>query len=132
MNNELLNRQDFKKSVFYRDNYKCVICGKSAVDAHHIIDRNLWNNGGYYLDNGVSLCSKCHYDAELTLISCEELRNSANIHNIILPHDFTENIYDKWGNVIINEHSRIKGRLFYSEQFQKIMKKANLYYLFNN
>lgn len=55
--NILLTREDFKKIVFERDKHKCVVCGQPAVDAHHIIDRALWTDGGYYLDNGVSLCN---------------------------------------------------------------------------
>ena len=32
------------------------------VDAHHIMDRRLWKDGGYYLSNGAALCSKHHLD----------------------------------------------------------------------
>lgn len=62
----LLSRDTFRESVFKRDKYTCVICGKEAKDAHHIIDRKLFKDGsqGYFIDNGASLCSSCHIDAE--------------------------------------------------------------------
>lgn len=40
----LLNRDEFREKVFNRDNHKCVICDKPAVDAHHIIDQSLWDD----------------------------------------------------------------------------------------
>lgn len=53
--NKLLSRDEFRESVFARDRYKCIFCGKQAeetpegkLDAHHIIERRLWSDGGYY------------------------------------------------------------------------------------
>ena len=66
MTNVLLTREEFKKQVFARTYGKCCVpgCTCDAVDAHHIMDRKLWNDGGYYLSNGAALCSKHHLDAE--------------------------------------------------------------------
>jgi len=60
---QLLSRTEFREGVFERDKLKCVICGAPAVDAHHIIERRLFPDGGYYLDNGSSLCGDCHMKA---------------------------------------------------------------------
>ena len=30
-------------------------CQAAAIDAHHIIDRKLWADGGYFIDNGAAL-----------------------------------------------------------------------------
>lgn len=99
--NVLLTRIQFRIDVFRRDNNKCVVCKKFAVDAHHIIDRKLWIDGGYYLDNGVSLCELHHYNAEKSVISCNQLRELANIKNVILPESFNSDYeYNKWGNRI--------------------------------
>lgn len=59
-------RRNFRDCVFKRDNYGCVTCKKINVelDAHHITDRNLMPNGGYVLENGISLCEECHINAE--------------------------------------------------------------------
>lgn len=73
-------RQVFRDSVFKRDGYECVCCGKKAspsspediLDAHHITNRNNLPNGGYVLENGISLCKdKCHLLAEEELQGIE-------------------------------------------------------------
>jgi 5-methylcytosine-specific restriction endonuclease McrA len=98
---KLLTRNCFRESVFKRDKNKCVICGSLAQDAHHIIDRKLFKDGGYYLDNGASLCGKCHLDAEKTKISPNQIRTAAKIKQIVLPaHLSVEFEYDKWGKII--------------------------------
>ena len=62
----LLTREEFKKQVFAKTNGKCCVpgCNCDAVDAHHIMDRKLWKDGGYYITNGAALCAKHHLDAE--------------------------------------------------------------------
>lgn len=124
---KLLNRDKFRESVFSRDNHKCVICGKPAKDAHHIIERRLFNDGGYYLDNGASLCEEHHIEAEKTTLSCEEIREKIGITNIVLPEHFYKDLkYDKWGNIILANGNRIKGELFYDESVQKILRAGNV------
>jgi len=79
----ILNRDEFREGVFKRDNYKCVICGLPAVDAHHIMERRLFSNGGYFLDNGASLCEEHHLEAEMTILSTDEIRQAAGIKSIV-------------------------------------------------
>lgn len=58
-------RENFRNSVFKRDKNKCVFCFKTEnLDAHHITDRNEIPNGGYVLENGITLCSEHHLMAE--------------------------------------------------------------------
>jgi 5-methylcytosine-specific restriction endonuclease McrA len=62
-------RQAFRDAVFARDGHKCRACGAGYVDdkgldAHHITDRTLMPNGGYVVENGISLCPECHVKAE--------------------------------------------------------------------
>lgn len=119
----LLTRDNFRESVFKRDNHQCVICHEPAQDAHHIMERRLFENGGYYLDNGASLCGKCHLKAESTELSCTEIRNACGIQKIVLPeHLYRDNEYDKWGNIILTNKQRVKGELFSDESVQKIIK----------
>lgn len=109
-----------------RDNHSCVICGNDANDAHHILDRKLWDNGGYYLNNGVAVCNECHLLCEKTEITVEEVREKAAIKIKVLPSEFDYDIvYDKWGNIIHNNR-RLKGPLFFDSGFQKIMKTSHL------
>lgn len=118
----LLTRENFRESVFERDNDKCVNCGAPGVDAHHILDRKLFGDGGYYLDNGATLCEPCHILAEQTLISCDELRRLANITSIILPeHFYLDQEYDKWGNMYLPNGQRMKGELFETKGAQNML-----------
>lgn len=75
-----LSREEFYNQVLKRDGYKCVICGlKESLAAHHILERWFWSDGGYYLDNGVSLCPQHHLEAERTEITCERLSDNSNL-----------------------------------------------------
>lgn len=77
----LLTREEFKRQVFGRTSGKCCVpgCECAAVDAHHIMDRKLWSDGGYYLTNGAALCSKHHLDAEQSRITPAECLNFMGI-----------------------------------------------------
>lgn len=96
----LLTRLQFNEQVFKRDKHKCVFCEKPAVDAHHILDRKLWHDGGYYLDNGASVCEECHLKCEQCELSVEEVREACGIKKILTPPGLLTNVsYDKWGKV---------------------------------
>lgn len=63
-----LIRENFRNRVFARDNHQCKVegCGiKEDLDAHHITDRNEMPNGGYVVENGISLCPTHHEMAEV-------------------------------------------------------------------
>lgn len=127
---KLLDRKDFSEAVFERDGHKCVICGRNdlPLDAHHIIERRLWDDGGYYLSNGATLCDEgtdgCHYKAETTEITVEQLREACGIEKYTLPEEFYyDTVYDKWGNTFIENGMRTKGPLFDDESVQKVLQK---------
>lgn len=122
-------RDEFREAVFKRDNHRCVVCKSVAVDAHHILERKLFEDGGYYLDNGASLCGDCHYKAETTELSCERIREAAGITNVVLPSDFEPSYrYDKWGNIFFDDTLyRLKGELGDDEGFLKLMKRSGLF-----
>lgn len=119
---QLLTRDQFREGVFARDKHQCVICGQPAVDAHHIIERRLFDDGGYYLDNGASLCQQHHLEAEKTTISCEQIREAIGIKHPVLPQQlYSDARYDKWGNQYLTNGQRLKGDLFHDASVQKIL-----------
>jgi len=129
----LLSRDSFREGVFTRDKHKCVICGAPGQDAHHIIERRLFDDGGYYLDNGATLCGSHHIEAEKTTLSVEEIREAAGITNIVLPeHLYIDQQYDKWGNPVIDNGKRLMGELFEDESVQKILKEGDVLHLFSD
>ena len=64
MSSKKENRKKFKAAVFKRDKNTCQHCDlkysddevENYLDAHHITDRNEMPNGGYVVENGISLC----------------------------------------------------------------------------
>lgn len=129
----LLTRDDFRESVFARDNHSCVICHAPAKDAHHIIERRLWPDSGYYLENGASLCETHHIAAETTTLSCEDVRAACGITRVLLPpHLYNDQPYDKWGNPILPNGTRLRGELFQDESVQKILEVGGVLNEFTN
>lgn len=130
---ELFTRDTFRQKIFERDKSLCVVCGSKAQDAHHIMERRLFDNGGYYMENGVSLCADHHIKAEQTLLSCDELREKAGIDKIVLPeHLYDDCQYDKWCNIILPNGNRLKGELFFDESVQKILESGKVLDLFTS
>lgn len=66
-------RAKFREDVFKRDG-NCMVCSQPHVgdnmDAHHITDRNEMPNGGYVVENGITVCKEpCHMMVEKFHIS---------------------------------------------------------------
>lgn len=140
-NMKLLTRDEFREGVFARDGRRCVVrnseghrCPVTAADAHHIYERRLWGDtGGYYLDNGASVCELHHIECEQTLISADDLREWIGIDSnrrFVPEHLYPDQPYDKWGNPILPNGQRMKGELFDDESVQKILKPV--LHLFTN
>lgn len=60
---------NWRKSVYERDNYTCMVCtarngnGESiTLNAHHINGWHWFESGRFDVDNGVTLCVSCHSD----------------------------------------------------------------------
>jgi len=130
---DLLSREDFRALVFARDGHTCVFCDQPAVDAHHILERRLWSDGGYYLDNGASVCTEHHLQCEMTTLSVEAVRQACGINKPIIPdHLYDDSIYDKWGNIILANGTRLRGELFFDPFVQKILAQGGVLNLFTN
>jgi hypothetical protein len=96
---KLLTREKFRNITLEKFNKKCAFCDNIAVDAHHIYERKLWIDEGYYLSNGCPLCEKHHRLAERDMITPSECRRRCNHLEHIHPDIFASNIlYNKWGD----------------------------------
>lgn len=130
---KLLTRDEFRNSVFARDKNQCIYCEiNPAQDAHHIMERRLFDgSGGYYIENGASLCGDCHIKAEQTLISPDDLYEKLGTKRVLPEHLYEDYRYTKWGDIQNSNGSRVKGELFYDESVQKILSSANLLNLYS-
>lgn len=54
--------RQWRKSVFERDNYTCVICGEvgGRINAHHIKLYKDYPKLRLDINNGITLCQECH------------------------------------------------------------------------
>jgi len=55
--------KDWRKAVFKRDNYTCRMCEANqsgTLVAHHIKERKDYPELLLDIDNGLTLCKKCH------------------------------------------------------------------------
>jgi hypothetical protein len=131
MEPKLLTRDAFREGVFARDKHKCVFCSEPAQDAHHILERRLWPDGGYYLENGASVCGEHHILCEQTVISVEQVRDACGIRQPhVPPHFYPDHQYDKWGNPLLDGGKRGRGELFFDESVQKVLGQGGVLDLF--
>lgn len=69
-------RKNFRESVFKRDNHTCQVCytkrDAEELDAHHITDRKEMPNGGYVLENGITVCNEGEGDEVSCHMQCEQ------------------------------------------------------------
>jgi hypothetical protein len=129
----VMSRNEFRSAVLIRDNSLCVFCGQPAADAHHIMERRLFPDGGYYLDNGASVCESHHLLCEQTIIRTDEVRTAAKIKDIVLPpHLYSDEEYDKWGNIVLPNGTILKGELFFDESVQKALLQGGKLTLFTD
>lgn len=129
----LLSRERFRDAIFARDGQRCVFCSAPAADAHHIMERRLWSDGGYYLDNGASVCPEHHVQCETTIISVEAVRIACGIQKVLVPpHLYPDQPYDKWGNPILPNGTRMRGELFHDESVQKVLARGEMLDLFTH
>lgn len=93
-------RKQFRRNVFERDNNTCLVpwCENKADDAHHILERDLWDDGGYIVENGASVCNKHHQYAETNDIPPQAFYMWANIDDPKLPSQIETVDVNKWGD----------------------------------
>lgn len=122
-----LSREEFKATTLALAGGRCCVpgCTEAAVDAHHILERRLWPDGGYYKSNGAPLCSGHHLDAEHTTIMVDQLRKWLGQKEWMLPPQFpVGSVLDKWGNFVSSNGIRFSGELGNDEAMIKALTKG--------
>lgn len=68
--------KQWRKAVFDRDHYTCRICGQHGVglNAHHIKCFSLYRDLRFDINNGITLCVKCHNSIHKTEREWEKTR----------------------------------------------------------
>lgn len=98
-------RDDFREDCVERDGGECLVpwCDSPVTvdpsgpgEVHHIIERELWAEGGYIADNGASVCNLHHRFAETNDIPPQAFWRWAGIEDPPLP-DGVDFDSDKWG-----------------------------------
>lgn len=74
-------REQFFSLVSQRQKGQCLFCTQPMCDAHHILDRALFSDGGYDLSNLAGVCAEHHWQCEITVLSVQEVLDAANIPN---------------------------------------------------
>lgn len=53
--------KQWRLAVYQKDKYQCIKCGsKERINAHHIFAWKYYPEKRYDVDNGITLCEKCH------------------------------------------------------------------------
>ena len=53
--------RNWSKRIRERDGNRCVLCGSTEhVHAHHLMPKKYWKQYCLELNNGITLCVKCH------------------------------------------------------------------------
>ena len=59
--------KEWKEAVYKRDNYTCFVCGDNKggnLNAHHVKNFSEFPELRFDVDNGITLCKKCHTDKD--------------------------------------------------------------------
>jgi hypothetical protein len=93
-------REKFREQCRERDNETCLVpwCDEYPEDVHHILERELWQDGGYVIDNGASVCNHHHRLAETNDIPPQAFWLWAGIEEPPLPESVSTKDVDKWGS----------------------------------
>lgn len=108
---KLLSRTEFRERCLDRDDGDCLVpwCRQDADEVHHIIERALWDDGGYYKANGASVCNHHHQYAETNDIPPHAFWRWLDVEPLT-PEGIPANV-NKWGPGD-PQHAEPRGKTF--------------------
>ena len=84
----------WRKMVYAKDNYTCQSCGDNKggnLNAHHILPYKIHINKRFDVNNGITLCEKCHIEFHKiygkTNIGLKEIREYINSKSVTTTRD---------------------------------------------
>lgn len=103
-----MTRKDFRERCVARDGGQCLVptCEQEVTtdpdgpgEVHHIMERKLWDDGGYFPANGASVCNEHHRLAEDNVIPPQAFWRWAEVENPVVPVENEDGYIDvdKWG-----------------------------------
>jgi len=102
-----MSRNRFRERCVSRDGGECIVptCEQEVTpspdgpgEVHHIMERKLWEDGGYFPANGASVCNPHHRMAEDNIIPPQAFWRWADVENPVVPVENAGYIdVDKWG-----------------------------------
>jgi hypothetical protein len=113
-----MSRREFRERCVERDGGECLVpwCSEEVTvapdgsgEVHHVVDRELWNDGGYIRENGACVCNVHHQMAEQNEIPPQAFWRWVGIEEIPVPSPQGDTIWnmingkdnviaiDKWG-----------------------------------
>lgn len=99
-----MSRSNFRERCVSRDDGECLVpwCDTEVTaepdgpgEIHHIIERKLWDGGGYFPDNGACVCNHHHRLAERNIMPPQAFWRWINGPRVV-PKGYDHDI-DKWG-----------------------------------
>ena len=102
-----MSRSGFREACVWRDDGECVVpwCDEPVTadpigpgEVHHIIERRLWDDGGYFADNGACVCNRHHRRAESNEIPPQAFWDWIGVDEPILPGMVDALDVNKWGD----------------------------------
>ena len=124
---------EMRDAVRLRDGGRCVLCGATDAAPWAVMEPRLFADGGTHPDNAVLLCAACRGRAERTEIGPEQLCKAAGIRALRRPeHLEPDQAYDRWGNPVLPNGTRLRGELFFEPEVQRVLAEGHALALFGD